>query len=53
MIEESACLRTVASPDDKTLLRKLVVLKMFPIPEAGTISWMWLVAREALDFAKL
>lgn len=53
MTEKSSYLRTVTSVDDRALILKLVLLKMFLISKVGTISWMWILAREALDFSKL
>lgn len=53
MREKSSFLRVVTSLDDRTLILKLVLLKMFLISKVGKFSWMWLLAREALDFSKL
>lgn len=53
MREKSSYLRIVTSLDDRTLILKLVLLKMFLLSKVGTTSWLWILAREALDFSKL
>lgn len=50
---KSSYMRIVTSLDDRTLILKSILLKMFPITKIGTNSWIWILAREAYDFSKL